>query len=192
MILSVSSSSIGHELSKPTSFFGAKLWIAVLICIALLIVFLLSMFIIFCLCRRSHKPTKSQFGTSKPIISKTTSSSMDRRLLSRNGWDNIELSIDSPEQQVVYPAQLSTRLSPTKSNHATEFETKPSDVGPSIQYNLREIETATNGFADENVIGSGDYGVVYRGLLYDHTRVAVKKLICNRYILPLFQINDNF
>ncbi|GAV85947.1 Pkinase_Tyr domain-containing protein [Cephalotus follicularis] len=37
----------------------------------------------------------------------------------------------------------------------------------------------TNGFADESVIGNGDYGVVYRGVLLDNTLVAVKRLLSN-------------
>jgi hypothetical protein len=36
--------------------------------------------------------------------------------------------------------------------------------------------------AKENVIGSGDYGVVYRGILLNNTRVAVKKLVSGRYL----------
>ncbi|XAR53620.1 Non-specific serine/threonine protein kinase [Bertholletia excelsa] len=45
-------------------------------------------------------------------------------------------------------------------------------------YSMRKIEAATNRFADENVIGSGDHGIVYRGVVFDGTRVAVKKLLC--------------
>ena len=47
-------------------------------------------------------------------------------------------------------------------------------------FSLKEIEVATNGFARENVIGNGDYGTVYFGILLDSTRVAVKKLLINR------------
>lgn len=39
---------------------------------------------------------------------------------------------------------------------------------------------STNGFAPENVIGEGGYGIVYRGLLQDNTLVAVKNLLNNR------------
>ncbi|PON96979.1 Tyrosine-protein kinase [Trema orientale] len=46
-------------------------------------------------------------------------------------------------------------------------------------FSLKEIEVATNGFARENVIGNGDYGTVYCGILLDSTRVAVKKLLIN-------------
>lgn len=54
------------------------------------------------------------------------------------------------------------------------------DIGPVSRYTFGEIVAATNGLADENVIGRGDYGVVYHGVLFDNTRVAVKKLLYKR------------
>ncbi|KDP31947.1 hypothetical protein JCGZ_12408 [Jatropha curcas] len=60
-------------------------------------------------------------------------------------------------------------------------------VGPDVShlgwghwYTLRELEDSTNGFADENVIGEGGYGIVYHGVLGDNTQVAVKNLLNNR------------
>ncbi|KAF3446633.1 hypothetical protein FNV43_RR11813 [Rhamnella rubrinervis] len=52
-----------------------------------------------------------------------------------------------------------------------------SHLGWGHWYTLRELEFSTNGFADENVIGQGGYGIVYRGVLEDNTKVAVK--ICS-------------
>lgn len=43
-------------------------------------------------------------------------------------------------------------------------------------YGFRELQTATNQFSDENVIGEGGYGVVYRGVLHDGSVVAIKNL----------------
>lgn len=48
-------------------------------------------------------------------------------------------------------------------------------------YTLRELEEATNGLADENVIGSGGYGIVYHGILQDGSQIAVKNLLNNKY-----------
>lgn len=47
-------------------------------------------------------------------------------------------------------------------------------------YSLREMEMATGGFAEGNVIGEGGYGVVYRGVLGDGSVVAVKNLLNNK------------
>ncbi|KVI06669.1 hypothetical protein Ccrd_014979 [Cynara cardunculus var. scolymus] len=55
-----------------------------------------------------------------------------------------------------------------------------SHLGWGHWYTLRELEIATNGFADENVIGEGGYGIVYSGVLMDNTMVAVKNLLNNR------------
>ncbi|KAI4372265.1 hypothetical protein MLD38_010514 [Melastoma candidum] len=43
-------------------------------------------------------------------------------------------------------------------------------------YSYKELEAATNGFSDANVIGDGGFGVVYRGVLSNGTVAAVKKL----------------
>ncbi|KAK3037235.1 hypothetical protein RJ639_030128 [Escallonia herrerae] len=180
-------SSMKHKLSKPTSFFGVKLWIAIIICIALVsLLVLLFVSLYFYSCRR-RKPSKPHFGASKPVFSRNCYSStcgttsMDRRLLSRSGWE-IEMSIASPEKEVVYSDQrsaLASRASGTKSGHLESFVRNPSVVLRGKQYGMREIEEATNWLADESVIGSGEYGVVYRGVLADGTQVAVKKLISN-------------
>ncbi|GMH23237.1 hypothetical protein Nepgr_025080 [Nepenthes gracilis] len=55
-----------------------------------------------------------------------------------------------------------------------------SHLGWGHWYTLRELEVATDGFADEKVIGEGGYGIVYRGVLEDNTQVAVKNLLNNR------------
>ncbi|KAJ4840851.1 hypothetical protein Tsubulata_027785 [Turnera subulata] len=55
-----------------------------------------------------------------------------------------------------------------------------SHLGWGHWYTLRELEESTNGFADENVIGEGGYGIVYRGVLDDNTYVAIKNLLNNR------------
>lgn len=93
---------------------------------------------------------------------------MNRRLLSRNGWD-IEMSgiLKTPEKGVNNGPRLSIKESaaPDLTNRGC------------IQFTVEEIEEATNGFGDENLIGSGDHGIVYRGILCDTTRVAVKKLL---------------
>ena len=51
-----------------------------------------------------------------------------------------------------------------------------SHLGWGHYYTLRELEIATNGFSDENVIGEGGYGIVYSGVLEDGSTVAVKNL----------------
>ncbi|XP_057490746.1 probable receptor-like protein kinase At1g11050 [Actinidia eriantha] len=44
-------------------------------------------------------------------------------------------------------------------------------------FSLAEIEQATKGFPQRNMIGQGGYGVVYRGILSDGTVVAIKQIL---------------
>ncbi len=57
-----------------------------------------------------------------------------------------------------------------------------SDLGWGQWYTLREIETATHGFAEDTLLGEGGYGIVYRGELPDGTLVAVKNLLNNKSV----------
>ncbi|XP_042463299.1 receptor-like serine/threonine-protein kinase SD1-7 isoform X1 [Zingiber officinale] len=50
----------------------------------------------------------------------------------------------------------------------------PLDVLPS--YGLHTIKVATNNFSEENKLGEGGFGVVYKGELDDGQKIAVKKL----------------
>ena len=49
-----------------------------------------------------------------------------------------------------------------------------------------EIESITDGFADENLIAKGDSSMVYRGVLMGTVNVAVKRFfpIYQRFFLP--------
>ncbi len=57
-----------------------------------------------------------------------------------------------------------------------------SDLGWGQWYTLRELETATHGFAEDTLLGEGGYGIVYRGELPDGTLVAVKNLLNNKSV----------
>lgn len=43
-------------------------------------------------------------------------------------------------------------------------------------FSYKELEEATDGFSEANVIGHGGFGVVYRGVLRDGTEAAIKML----------------
>ncbi|KAH7656692.1 Non-specific serine/threonine protein kinase protein [Dioscorea alata] len=40
----------------------------------------------------------------------------------------------------------------------------------------RELQVATDGFSEKNVLGQGGFGKVYKGVLSDNTKIAVKRL----------------
>ncbi|XP_057782028.1 receptor protein kinase TMK1-like [Salvia miltiorrhiza] len=54
--------------------------------------------------------------------------------------------------------------------------TKVSEAGK-LLIPLEELRKVTNNFAQENELGRGGFGVVYKGMLDDGTRVAVKRMV---------------
>ncbi|CAA2935088.1 probable receptor kinase At1g11050 [Olea europaea subsp. europaea] len=44
-------------------------------------------------------------------------------------------------------------------------------------FHITELEQATNGFSQSNMIGQGGYGIVYKGTLSDGTEVAIKLIL---------------
>lgn len=87
-----------------------------------------------------------------------------------------------PGNRGLYPDKVSgssaaaTRLVDQGSGLVPEV----SHLGWGRWYTLRELEVATNGFTDQNVIGEGGYGIVYYGVLDDNTQIAVKNLLNNK------------
>lgn len=101
-----------------------------------------------------------------------------------------ERRITYPEQQQ-HPSHRSEGPSPHGSDerrggrggaadHAPPAVPEVSHLGWGHWYTLKELETATGMFSDENVIGEGGYGIVYHGVLENGTQVAVKNLLNNR------------
>lgn len=56
------------------------------------------------------------------------------------------------------------------------FKAKVKPSTGAIWFGIQELERATDGFSQRNLIGRGGYGVVYKGVLGNGTQVAVKKI----------------
>ncbi|KAM7461134.1 hypothetical protein LguiA_029255 [Lonicera macranthoides] len=51
-----------------------------------------------------------------------------------------------------------------------------SNIVQSLQFDLGTIQAATNNFSDENKIGEGGFGMVYKGTLTDDQEITMKRL----------------
>nr|DAD19014.1 TPA_asm: hypothetical protein HUJ06_020477 [Nelumbo nucifera] len=183
---------LNRELSKPTSIFGLHLSVVIGICVGVFIVlvlFLLSL----CITSRCRRSPKSKLSASNhtPVVSKEIQeivhvATPDQRPVPP-AVPEIQIDIGKPEHRVVFSDRPSSHASgESRSTTATDTVSmsggppEVSHLGWGHWYTLRELEAATNGLADENVIGEGGYGIVYRGVLPDNTLVAVKNLLNNR------------
>ncbi|XP_061372709.1 probable receptor-like serine/threonine-protein kinase At4g34500 [Gastrolobium bilobum] len=146
------------ELTKRTPILGLKLY--VLISVFLLILVAVVLLILLCIRRsRSSKKRKMRVKHSSgtiPLVSK----------------------------EIVEVKALELKIEDGDVDPKSEIEESASVECPNIGwgrwYSLKELEIATDGFAEGNVIGEGGYGIVYRGILQDGSVVAVKNLLNNK------------
>ncbi|KAL3597340.1 hypothetical protein D5086_008977 [Populus alba] len=76
--------------------------------------------------------------------------------------------------------EMGKKSGESSSSISDDISSVEENIGWGRWYSLKELEIATRGFAEENVIGEGGYGVVYRGVLQDGSVVAVKNLLNNK------------
>ncbi|XP_059625798.1 receptor-like cytosolic serine/threonine-protein kinase RBK2 [Cornus florida] len=77
----------------------------------------------------------------------------------------------------LHPLKLSRRFSSMREDISLVVDTDLNYFKPRWKnFALSELQTATNGFCHENLIGKGGYAEVYKGLLRDGQLVAIKRL----------------
>uniref|UniRef100_A0A7N0R8A5 non-specific serine/threonine protein kinase n=1 Tax=Kalanchoe fedtschenkoi TaxID=63787 RepID=A0A7N0R8A5_KALFE len=166
------------DLSKQTSIFGLKLWVVIgVFCGAAVVLILFSISLCLTSRRRRSKPP------TPPDVKEIVHHHHHRDLAP---VPDIQIDIGRPDHRVVF--STGSQGSADSKGNSSFRDTAPSTTNvPQVShlgwgrwYTLRELELATNGLADENVVGEGGYGIVYTGVLADHTKVAVKNLLNNR------------
>ncbi|PQQ03446.1 receptor-like kinase TMK4 [Prunus yedoensis var. nudiflora] len=50
--------------------------------------------------------------------------------------------------------------------------------GGNVAISIEVLRNVTNNFSEDNILGRGGFGVVYKGELHDGTRIAVKRMEC--------------
>ncbi|TYH38734.1 hypothetical protein ES332_D12G130500v1 [Gossypium tomentosum] len=183
---------VNSELSKPTSVFGLKLWVVIGILFGTFIV--LSLFLLsLCLTARRKSRRHRQLDPAPPICKEIQEIVHHRQPLAPDHQrvappvPEVKVDLGKTEQQ----QHVVTVFSSGESKGHTSVSETPSfgsgTVGPEVShlgwgrwFTLRELELATDGLCEENVIGEGGYGIVYYGVLTDGTKIAVKNLLNNR------------
>ncbi|KAL7206691.1 hypothetical protein ACSBR2_019414 [Camellia fascicularis] len=186
-----SDTSLFHSLNSKTPFLGLRLYLVIGLCFVCLII----VFVLILLWLRSNRSSKRRGMRVKhssgmlPLFCKDVSEIKDsdraenciigelereNKAIGEIGIDQIEEKKGSSESNVSGGSQSET----TTSSSAVSAEGM--NIGWGRWYSLKELEIATRGFAVENVIGEGGYGIVYRGVLHDASVVAVKSLLNNK------------
>ncbi|XP_021738607.1 probable receptor-like serine/threonine-protein kinase At4g34500 [Chenopodium quinoa] len=171
-----------------TSILGIKLYILILIFVGLSI---FSCFLIFiCLIRRKNKLGGQnrvylrQNSGIIPLFSSEIKAVNDENgvkkkmgeILTGDKTEEIGILVEGEKNR-----SKSTESSDgSSSSKASVVSSDIPNIGWGRWYSLRELEVATRGFSDENIIGEGGYGVVYKGVLEDGSIVAVKNLLNNK------------
>ncbi|AEE82206.1 putative protein kinase RLK-Pelle-RLCK-V family [Arabidopsis thaliana] len=193
------SHSVNNQLSRHTSIFGLRLWVVLGVCVGAAIVLLLVLISLWFIYRRSNK-NKSLESSSKsnhtivPVVSKEIQeirppiqpdpTPEPHQNQQREDDNKIHIEIGK-DHRIAYPERGGWTGSGSGSGSGDQgllmlSGPEVSHLGWGHWYTLRELEVSTNGFADENVIGQGGYGIVYRGVLEDKSMVAIKNLLNNR------------
>ncbi|KAM7260956.1 hypothetical protein ACFE04_026431 [Oxalis oulophora] len=170
-------SSINTELSKPTSVFGIRLWVLIGIVLGSLILIVLFLFSLCCLTYRRRKPKPKPKPKPEPNILPITTK---HELIVHHPPPSAPVVVVCDNQTMITSGESNiSSISDNRGTTGSELSNVGPDLGWGKWYTLRELEIATDGFIDENVIGEGGYGIVYAGVLVDGTQVAVKNLLNN-------------
>ncbi|MED6210638.1 hypothetical protein PIB30_066085 [Stylosanthes scabra] len=196
--------TMNDQLSNPTSIFGLRLCVVLGVCVGASVVLLLFL-ISICLASKRSKNSKTTTTTNNNTSSSIPVPDVSREIQEIRVIDPNPLPdpIPEPEPDEENPSVVYNRIQfEIGKNHRISYPTEQrpflrsssregsgevptvipevSHLGWGHWYTLRELEDSTNGFAPENVIGEGGYGIVYHGVLKDNTNVAVKNLLNNR------------
>ncbi|KAL8238193.1 hypothetical protein R6Q59_019274 [Mikania micrantha] len=184
-----SSGDGGVSLTSETPILGQKLY--VIIGITVLIVTVILVLILFCVRRnmntkRRHRMRVKHSSGLLPFVSETIDARSVEKTSKGYVFENdddrkeeIKPIIKVVESKLVDTDSGSNASGTSRSDCASSSENL-SDLGWGKWYSLNELEIATVNFATENVIGEGGYGIVYRGVLFDGSVVAVKNLLNNK------------
>ncbi|KAE8008501.1 hypothetical protein FH972_005007 [Carpinus fangiana] len=180
-----SEESLPHRLTSKTSFLSLKLYVVIGILLVCAVAVFLAIFLCVWFSRNSRK-RKMRVKHSSGMIPLVSKEIVEIKALGRDvNPEKVEVKIgneDLKEAELEVGVKGGNRSgeSDVSGGSRSDASVDPENIGWGRWYSLKELEIATRGFAEENVIGEGGYGVVYRGVLPDGSVVAVKNLLNNK------------
>ncbi|PRQ31244.1 putative protein kinase RLK-Pelle-DLSV family [Rosa chinensis] len=91
-------------------------------------------------------------------------------------FENNLFYMSTADSQVNIPAPATPATPETPSPPERDDTLEEISLVESLQYDFEDIRSATDDFSDENKLGQGGFGVVYKGRLYNGRYIAVKRL----------------
>lgn len=179
---------------NSTAFLGLKLYIVIILIVAAMAGGFALIFLCFRWCRRTKQRNRlllKQRSGIIPLVSKDIKSlddggggrKMGDILRGEKKIEEVGILVGDGRGKGkgsgVSEASCSASAS-SSAEAASVVSVEVQNIGWGRWYGLRELEAATRGFSDQNVIGEGGYGIVYRGVLEDGSVVAVKNLLNNK------------
>ncbi|XP_030943952.1 probable receptor-like serine/threonine-protein kinase At4g34500 [Quercus lobata] len=193
-----SDNSIPDKLTSKTSFLSLKLYIV----IGILLLCAVSVFVAIFLFIRLKKNSRNRIVKMRvkhssgliPLVSKeiVEIKALDRNVNSVKAEDKIgNKDFKEPEEIKIEIDEIvkggkgggggeKSGGSDASGGSRSDVSVEAENIGWGRWYTLKELEVATRGFAEDNIIGEGGYGVVYRGVVNDGSVVAVKNLLNNK------------
>ncbi|KAG4973823.1 hypothetical protein JHK87_030644 [Glycine soja] len=163
---------------------GPSVSLKLLALVAILVVFsLVILLLIFFLCFRGSRSCKKRNLATKhssgsiPLVSKEITMVRASDLTPATAAIAVDVDGDDPKKK---ESEIKVEIGGGGHQRSNQVSVEDPDIGWGRWYSIREVELATRGFSEGNVIGEGGYGVVYRGVLHDASVVAVKNLLNNK------------
>ncbi|XP_058780872.1 probable receptor-like serine/threonine-protein kinase At4g34500 [Vicia villosa] len=161
-------------LNNRTSVAGLKLYVLILIFLSIVIAVTISLLIFLCI-RRNRNSNKSEMRV-KVKHSSGTIPLVSKEIVEVIKIGNVIGDDSKMQKQMECEIEVNSSVSVESPSPSSSSE----NIGWGRWYGLKELENATDGFSEGNVIGEGGYGIVFRGILHDGSVVAVKNLLNNK------------
>ena len=195
-----SDDSIPDKLTSKTSFLSLKLYVVIGILLLCAISVFVAIFLFIRLKKNSRNcKVKMRVKHSSGLIPLVSKEIVEIKALDRN--ENSEKAqVKIGNKDFKEPEEIKIEIdeivkggkgggggeksgeSDASGGSRSDVSVETENIGWGRWYTLKELEVATRGFAEENIIGEGGYGIVYRGIVNDGSVVAVKNLLNNKYV----------